>query len=636
MCGIVGIWNLDGTPINHGEMDRFTDSLAHRGPDGRGTFFDEDTSLGLGHRRLSILDTTDDAHQPMSYTKNRYWITYNGEIYNFLELKTELKNMGYIFRTGSDTEVILASYDKWGENCQLHFNGMWAFAIWDRKEKKLIISRDRFGVKPLFYYFDGKCFAFASEMKAFLALEWFDAEFDPQMIATALTNASIVEGMERSLIKNIKKLLGGHCLILKKDLVPQIHRWWNTLDHLEIVPQSYEDQVAKFRELFLDACRIRMRSDVPLGTSLSGGLDSSSVLCGMKYVRDCNKDGERLATDWQKAFIATYPGTRQDERNFADQVIQHTGAIPVYCKITPDKIKEDFEKIIFHYEEISDVHIGPWIVYQTQRENNVVVTIDGHGGDELLGGYPYYVISLLIEALFPLPRLHNASKLIKNFQNLYPENERNFILWKILWSKIITKLNHNPWLLVDPYSFSSPSYNEDRSLLVPQDLLFKELYDSFHYFHLPINLRDYDRLSMAHGVEVRSPFLDWRVVCYTFSLPSSCKIGNGFTKRILRDAMLGILPESIKSRTIKLGFTNPDGDWIYQKYAGFISDTIASDEFQKCHIWDAKQISRDLESALRKQDYDTINKAWRYVQVMLLMRTFKDQRDLYFPPDFSQ
>ncbi len=524
-----------------------------------------------------------------------------------------------------------------------------------------MISRDRFGVKPLFYYSDSKHFAFASEMKAFLALEWFDPEFDPTMIATALTNSSFVEGLEHSLLKNIKKLLGGHCLILKEDLVPQIHRWWNTLDHLEIVPASYNDQVARFRELFLDACRIRMRSDVPLGTSLSGGLDSSSVLCGMKYVRDCNKDGERLATDWQKAFIATYPGTRQDERNYADKVIQHTGTTPVYCEITPDKIQEILEKYIFFYEEISDVHIGPWIVYQTQRENNVVVTIDGHGGDELLGGYHHYVYSLLVDTIFPWPRLLRAKKFLNIYQNLFPENERTFNIWKIFWSEyknwfikqiltpgktIIKRIKsgagskplswRHPWLLVEPYILSSSSFIEDRSLLVHHDRLFKDLYDDFHYFLLPINLRDYDRLSMAHGVEVRSPFLDWRVVCYTFSLPSVCKIGGGVTKRVLRDAMRGILPESIRSRTIKIGFANPGGDWIYQKYVNFISEAVESGEFQDCQIWNGKQISRDLKTALKNHDYGIVYQFWIYVQVMILMRTFKKQRGHYFPPDLSK
>lgn len=649
MCGIVGVWNFNSQPVNPDELNRFTDTLAHRGPDGRGTFFDENIHLGFGHRRLSILDISDAAHQPMSYAQDRYWITYNGEIYNFIELKHELEQLGYQFNTSSDTEVILASYDRWGEECQLHFNGMWAFAIWDKQERKLFISRDRFGVKPLFYCYDGNHFAFASEMKAFLALEWCNLDFDEEIIATALTNHLIVEGLERSFLKNINKLLGGHCLIVRENQAPEIIRWWNTLDHLEEIPSSYKDQVSRFRELFLDACRIRMRSDVSLGCSLSGGLDSSSVLCGIKYIRNCDRNGERLAANWQKAFVATYPGTLQDERYYADEVIHHTGVTPVYCEISPSDINNIFKKYIYYYEDITEVWIGPWIVYRTQRENNVFVTLDGHGGDELLGGYQQYIYSLLIESLIQIPRWGQAKQYFDIYIGFYTKNKRAFNLCIAGISKIKKYIfNHmstycleitrslmgekrNSWLLVTPCTFSTPPYNQDNKLLEKHDRLFNELYCDFHYFNLPVNLKDYDRLSMAHGVEVRSPFLDWRLVCYTFSLPSDSKIGEGLTKRILRDAMKGILPESIRSRTTKLGFGDPKDDWIFKKYTHFIINTIASKEFLESPIWDGRQISRDVHTALEKKDYRTVNNSWKYVQAMNFMLAFKKQREEFFP-----
>src|SRR5215831_4039299 len=188
MCGIVGMWNLDGGPIDQLVLERFTDALAHRGPDGRGTYVDPQGSLGLGHRRLAILDLSPAGHQPMSYANGRYWITYNGEIYNFLELRKELQGLGYRFVSDSDTEVILAAYVQWGADCQLKFNGMWGFAIWDKQERELFLSRDRFGVKPLHYFYDGRCFAFASEMKAFLATPWFQPSFDPQVVTSALVD----------------------------------------------------------------------------------------------------------------------------------------------------------------------------------------------------------------------------------------------------------------------------------------------------------------------------------------------------------------------------------------------------------------------------------------------------------------
>jgi asparagine synthase (glutamine-hydrolysing) len=229
MCGITGFWNLDGRSVSRMELERFTDSLAHRGPDGNGFYIDTDAKLGLGHRRLAIIDTSDAGRQPMPYAGGRYWISFNGEIYNFIELRSELEQHGYSFSTESDTEIVIAAFDKWGIDCQLRFNGMWAFAIWDRQERKLFLSRDRFGVKPLLYFYGGRRFAFASEMKAFLALDGFIAGFDPEMVAAALIDSKAVEGTERSLLCNLKRLLGGHCLIIDQKGDLKIQRRSNTI-----------------------------------------------------------------------------------------------------------------------------------------------------------------------------------------------------------------------------------------------------------------------------------------------------------------------------------------------------------------------------------------------------------------------
>ncbi len=250
-----------------------------------------------------------------------------------------------------------------GAACQPRFNGMWAFAIWDRRERHLFLSRDRFGVKPLLYFYDGQRFAFASEMKAFLALDWFQVEFDPAMVAAALTDHQLVEGTERTLLRGLKRLPGGYCLTLDQNGDLSIRRWWNTLDHLDPPPASYAEQADRYRELFLDACRLRMRSDVPIGTALSGGLDSSSIVCGMRYIRDRGDAGERLAGDWQRAFVASYPGAVIDERPYAEQVIAKTGAQPVYCEIRPEMYLDYFERVLFQYEEISIFILAPgWCI----------------------------------------------------------------------------------------------------------------------------------------------------------------------------------------------------------------------------------------------------------------------------------
>lgn len=629
MCGIAGLWNLDGQPVSSRLLECFTDSLAHRGPDGNGFYIDSEANLGFGHRRLAILDTSDGGRQPMSFADGRYWITYNGEIYNFLELKTELERSGYQFRTDSDTEVILAAYHCWGEDCQLRFNGMWAFAIWDRVERMLFISRDRFGVKPLIYYFDPRHFAFASEMKAFLALDWFQPDFDPAMVAAALSNERLVEGDERCLLRGLRHLFGGHCLTLKMGEAPKIRRWWNTLDHLQSVPQNYEEQVRHFRELFLDACRIRMRSDVPVGTALSGGLDSSSILCGMRHVRDGNDTNDRLADDWQRAFIMTYPGAAIDERRYADQVIQHTGTIPVYCTGSSDMYLENFDRILFQYEEISDLHLGPWLVHKAQRENGIIVTIDGHGGDEALGGYPWYVTAALKDAIKNLApgRARELVSIMKGLE-LFPDHQFYSKSAQALFAKA-AKGQEQPWLLQSAAEFSSPAYEEDRLRIQNRDSLFRTLYNDFHFIQLPTNLRDFDHLSMAHGVEVRSPFMDWRLITFVFSLPATAKIGGGFTKRILRDALKGILPESIRTRTRKLGFPNLAEAWTSPRAQDFMRDVIQSADFRALTIWDGRKVAEDFEDAVRNQNNEVLHQAWIYVQAASLMKLFHEKRRTY-------
>jgi len=631
MCGIVGLWNLDGEPVSLAQLECFTDSLAHRGPDGNGFYTDREAGLGLGHRRLAIIDTSEKGRQPMSFGEERYWITFNGEIYNFLELKVELEQAGYQFKTDSDSEVILAGYHCWGEDCQLRFNGMWAFAIWDRDERKLFVSRDRFGVKPLIYYFDEKHFAFASEMKAFLALDWFQPDFDPAMVTAALSNERLIEGDERCLLRGLGHLLGGHCLTLRIGEKPQIRRWWNTLDHLEAEPKSYDDQVNRFRELFLDACRIRMRSDVPIGTALSGGLDSSAILCGMHYLdHGTSTKADRMAKDWQKAFIMTYPGAAIDERKYADVVVEQTGGTPVYCTGTPEMYLEHFDQILFQFEEISDIHLGPWLVYKAQREHGVVVTIDGHGSDEELGGYPWYVTAAFKDAILKLDpfRAYEFVNIMRGLE-LFPDEQFYSKSIQSLFSKL-TASSRQPWLLQPKADFRSPTFEADLSRLRDRDSLFKSLYVDFHFTQLPSVLRNFDRLSMAHGVEVRSPFMDWRLVCFLFSLPSSSKIGSGFTKRILRDALTGILPESIRTRTQKLGFPNLAESLLSRRVQEFVRDIVHSTEFQQSSIWNGKKIADDLAIALSGQNTQQIQRAWIYVQAMSLIKLFRKKRQTYF------
>jgi len=318
-----------------------------------------------------------------------------------------------------------------------------------------------------------------------------------------------------------------------------------------------------------------------------------------------------------------------DERKYADEVIKKTSAHPIYCEITPEMYLENFQRVLFQYEEISDIHLGPWVVHKAQREHGVVVTLDGHGGDEALAGYPWHVTASLKDALSGLsPRRAAASLDTMKGLELFPQNQ---FYWKSIqavgskWMKKRLK-NEQSWLTHSPAEFVSPAYEHDRARIKGRDALFQSLYVDFHFTQLPMNLRDFDRLSMAHGVEVRSPFMDWRLVTFTFSLPSESKIGGGFTKRILRDALKGILPEPIRQRTRKLGFPNMSESWSSPAAQEFIRDAVNSAAFQGSGIWDGRRIRAELEAAIHRQELPVIQKAWIYVQAMTLMEMFHEKR----------
>ncbi len=420
------------------------------------------------------------------------YITFNGEVYNFLELRRELAAQGYRFRTETDTEVVGAAYHRWGEACQARFNGMWAFAVWSPAARTLFLSRDRFGVKPLYVSVQGTRVAFASEIKAFLALPDFQATLCQDAVQAFFTSPTAYDGVMLSTALNgVHRVPPGHSLTVTPEGAKGFKRWWDTRAHQPTVPVRYEEQVEGFRERFLNAVRLRMRSDVRIGTSLSGGLDSSAVASSVAYLAHgaTAADLTRCASDWQRTFIATFPGEAVDERPYADAVVAHTGAAPSYWTFDPSVAPNDIADSVWAMDDLSGAPAVPvFNIYRTMREHGVVVTLDGHGGDELLAGYDWY-------------------------RDVPPEG-----------------LN---------------------------DALFRD----FHRSHLPAILRNFDGCSMAHGVEVRSPFLDWELVAYTFALPGDTKYHNGQSKRILRDAMQGIMPDVIRTRRSKLGFESPLVAW---------------------------------------------------------------------------
>lgn len=492
MCGITGLCDFSAA-LPRDWIDGFTDALIHRGPDGRGTY--QEGPVALGHRRLAILDPTPSGACPMPVRcpdGSTLHITFNGEVYNFLELRAELAREGYAFRTETDTEVVAAAFHRWGEACLTRFNGMWAFAIWAPATQTLFLARDRYGVKPLYVWVQGTLLAFASEVKAFLALPTFAPQLNTDAAQAFFANPVAYDGTRLdTALQGVVRMPPGHSLTITPSGSRGFHRWWDTMAHLPVVPTSYGEQVEQFRALFLDAVRLRMRSDVAIGTSLSGGLDSSSVASAMAHVAGGGTHAslDRCAADWQRTFIATFPGHAVDEREYADLVVQQTGARPTYWTFDPNTAVADIGDSVWALDDLSGAPAVPVLnIYRTMRAHGVVVTLDGHGGDELLAGYAWY---------------------------------------------------------------------RDR----PRSQLNALLQQDFHITHLPAILRNFDGCSMANGVEVRSPFLDWQLVTYAFALPPETKYDGQFTKRILRDALTGILPDAIRTRTSKLGFESPLVDW---------------------------------------------------------------------------
>jgi len=615
VCGICGIWHLDGTPVSRGAIDRLTDSLAHRGPDGRGVELLDSERLALGHRRLAILDLSPAGRQPLSYLDGRYWITYNGEIYNFVELRYELESLGYPFQTQTDTEVVVAAYDRWGADCQLRFNGMWAFAIWDSRERRLFVSRDRFGIKPFHYLHDRHRFVFASELKAFLHLEGFEPREDSALMSAVLADVFALEGTERTLLQGVRRLVGGHCAYID-ERGPRVWRWWRTLDHLVEPPRTLDTQAEHFRELFFDSCRLRLRSDVPVGTSLSGGLDSTSVLCTLARVAAESRAAadERRAADWQRAFVVSFPNTPLDETRHARLAVERAGAIARYVEPDAGLALKRLDDLAYALEEIYiTLPIGFWAVYRAQRSEGVVVSLDGHGSDEMLAGYQFQLPTALFGRglLAALLRPARSLDLARTWFPLWgadgPARRPSLLKTGLAMDRRLgppllaarRRLGGRPpkagtWLRVTAACGDEPvtsaADDDETEAIEALGPLNALLYRHFHGTILPTILRNFDRASMAHGVEVRMPFMDWRLVTYVFSLPDASKVGGGYTKRVLREAMRGIIPEELRLRRDKIGFNSPLPNWLAGPLRDWLWDQVNDPAFLTSEHWDGQAI----------------------------------------------
>jgi asparagine synthase (glutamine-hydrolysing) len=534
--------------------------------------------VSLGHRRLSIIDLSRAGAQPVIMNEDRSLcavhaagdaalvMVYNGEIYNYVELRKELRNLGHRFTSEGDSQVLLAAYAQWGEECLARLNGMFAFAIWDEARRQLFCARDRFGEKPLYYTTDPRRerFAFASEVKALVALGTMSPEPNLRAVYRYFRFGEQA-GVPDTVWENVWKLLPGTCLTVKTDraeLVPRLRRYWD-VSVADDTSVSTRSAAERFAELFQDSVRIRLRSDVPVGTSLSGGLDSSSVLCQIHALG---------AAGGQKAFTARMDDPLLDEGRYADVVLRHTGVQGFSVVPRARQFLDELDRLAYHQEEpfTSTSVFASFLVQRLAREHGVTVMLDGQGADEYLAGYPHYPAFVL--AAFAKSarwgewwRERVATRRILGVDPVPPRAALKY------WLTTLTKSNGaSPEIAVDAErdcSFLRPEVRarfvneEPRRLRPGGDPLKGRLYADLMHGHLQELLRYADRNSMASSRELRLPFLDHRLVEFTLSLPASMLFHDGWSKRVLRDAMRGVVPAAILDRRDKVGFMAPWAQW---------------------------------------------------------------------------
>ena len=644
MCGIAGRLNFDNEPIRFMDLIVMTDRINHRGPDGEGTvllsenpaqcrFHSHDVLLqaagtyhaAFAHRRLSIIDLTDNGIQPMSTNRGDVWITYNGEIYNYIELRKELELLGRCFRTATDTEVLLEAYEEWGLSCLDRFNGMWSFAIWDTTRRRLFISRDRFGIKPLYYTHRGNRLAFASEPKALLALDWVTSEPDDRAIADYLVH-SRVDCFEWTFFKDIKRLEPGCYFDIDFDdqSLPKPQHWWNLENNLEKPPQSDEECGTQFMELFSSAVKLRLRSDVPVGTCLSGGLDSSAVVCIARPWLD---------TGNQKTYSAVYgPSFREDETAYIDEIIRFADVESVRVSPTAESLIGDIDALIRCQDEPfgSTSQYAQYCVFRAARANGTTVTLDGQGADEELAGY-HYMFPVHFAGLLRNLRLIDAWREC----NAYRTNTGAPFLTTAL-SAMAGFFSHRHMIrLANIYDtgrnvswVNSGIVKLAENIIAPQvpgnhGHLNNRLHELFTISSLPALLRYEDRNSMAFSVEARLPFMDHRLVSFLFSLPAEQKIRHGFTKYVMRESLTGVVPESIRTRTDKIGFSTPEAEWYRTGMLSYMRNILNDDTTKKRGIYDCQKLMHLIDSNAAGK-VDAGRALWRGLNLELWFRHYVD------------
>lgn len=592
-----------------------TVALAHRGPDAEEHWLHPGGSVALGHRRLSIIDLSAAGSQPLHYN-NRYVIIHNGEIYNYIELKEELQKKGYRFTTQTDTEVITAAYDYWEEECVEHFDGMFSFAIWDDETKTIFAARDRFGEKPFYYYLDNTQFIFASEMKAIWAAG-IERKPNMKMLFNYITIGYTAnpQNPAETFFENICKLPPATSLTYYSDTKElDTGRYWDLLveENSKMTDKEAEEE---FTELFQTSVSRRLRSDVEIGTSLSGGLDSSSV-AAMAYTISAKYPS-------LTAFTASFPGFEKDESVYAKLVAEKFKLKQHIVSISEMDLIRDIEKIFYHQEEpfSSSSVVAQFKVYELAKQQGIKVLLDGQGADETLAGYHKY-FKWYWQELFMKRKLIRSGE-IKSARDKGIRDKfgvRNIIA--ALFPDFATVFLEKQYLLQAlRHEDISPVFLQQQSreayYAAPEDFsLNGVLYFNTMRYGLEELLRYADRNAMAHGCEIRLPFLSHELVEFVFRLPATFKIRNGWTKWLLRKSMEKKLPAAITWRQDKIGFEPPQKQWMQQhqiqEMIGEAKSTLVKEKILKPEVQDKKIQPQDAHAA---ENYD-----WRYLTAAMIFK----------------
>ncbi len=573
MCGIAGIIQQDPNRYGIDHLKKMTSALAHRGPDGENTWANNNNTALFCHRRLAIIDLSIAAAQPMQWL-DRYSIVHNGEIFNYIELRKELQHKGYSFRTQSDTEVILAAYAHWNDECVEHFDGMFAFAIWDQQEQELFAARDRFGEKPFFYHFNQQEFVFSSEMKAFWAVG-IERVVNLKMLFNYLTigYTDNPEDRAETFFENIYKLPPASRLYYTpatRELF--VEKYWDIDPDQQDKKITDDAAVEQFIQLFTESVHKRLRSDVSLGSSLSGGLDSSSIVATISSLRNRGShivDTNPGSNDLFTAFTAGFPGFEKDESFFAAEISNRFGLQHVLLNIDADDLITDWEKFSYHQEEPvgSASAFAQFKVFEKAKQHGIAVLLDGQGADETLAGYHKYY-KWYWQELFQRRKLVRSGELqaatSKGIQERF--NYKNVLA--ALFPDLAAVILERQYLF---NALNNENLSKDFIKLQSKEAYYTtpevRSLNGLLYFNTCVHgleelLRYADRSSMAHGRELRLPFLSHKLVEFIFKLPPQFKIRQGWTKWLLRQSMSSQLPADITWRTDKVGFEPPQKLWM--------------------------------------------------------------------------